>query len=259
MYVDAHLHLDMFTPDDLEGVINRAAAGGVVLLISAAMDLESSRQTAAIAGRYACVRGAAGIHPWLAREWTSALRSAFREVVQAPGMVAVGEIGLDYGPRNPDRAAQQAVLRGLIEVAGETDRRLVIHSRQAAEDTVRLLRECGAEQIGGQIHEFTPDDAFVDACLEMGFSINAGRSLLVERAETADLRRIIQRVPLDRLLIETDAAPAYDHGAPVEPAQVTRVAAAVGALKGLRAEEVGAATLGNAARLFRIPPEEGWP
>lgn len=251
-YADAHLHLDMFPPDDLPAVVERAGGSGVRIMVSTAMDLASSRATAAIAARFPSVYGAVGIHPWLATEITDTMLAEFRALATAPKVVALGEIGLDHGPRNPDRAAQEKVLRALIGVARETDRRLVIHTRLAPEDTIRILRDEQAGAIGGHIHEFTPDDAFIEACLDMGFFINAGRSILVDRPDTSHLHNIVKRIPLDRLLLETDAAPAYDHGKPVEPTDVAAVAAAVGQLKGISAEEIGAATLANTRRLFRL-------
>jgi len=252
VFVDAHAHLDMFEEPSLNEELQRAAQAGVALVITNAMDVPSSHDSLAIAERYPSVYAAVGIHPWLATAWTPEMAEQLRALAASPRVVALGEIGLDYGDRNRDREMQQQVFRALIALAREMGKPVVVHSRQAAEDTVRLLREEHAEQIGGQIHEFTPDDGFIDACLELGFYVDAGRSLLMCRSDTPQLESIVRRVPLDRLLLETDAAPVYDSGHKVAPADVTAVAATVGRLKKISEGGVGAAALANAQRLFRI-------
>jgi TatD DNase family protein len=169
-----------------------------------------------------------------------------------PSARAVGEIGLDYHYDFSPRDVQQAVFRAQLRLARELDRPVVIHTREADDDTVAMLREEGGGQLRGVLHCFTGGAALADAGLDLGFYISLAGIITFPKAE--ELRQTVRRVPLDRLLTETDSpflAPVPYRGKRNEPAHVARVVDALAALHGKPAADLARQTAANFHTLFR--------
>jgi TatD DNase family protein len=257
--VDTHCHIaGPEFADDLDEVIGRARAAGLVyaFVILAADDDAELRQAAEVASRWAEVRYGIGIHPHAAGKCAGDLSSAASAVRTAierqPLTRALGEIGLDYHYDFAPREAQQAVFRLQIQLARELRLPLVIHTREAEDDTFRILAEEKGEDVGGVFHCFTGDREMARRAIDAGFHLSLAGIVTFPRA--LELKEVAKIVPLDRLLIETDSpflAPVPHRGGRNEPAHVLRVAEVIADLRQTTPEDIGAAALENFRRLFR--------
>ncbi len=258
MLVDSHAHLDFpeFDPDR-GAVIARARAAGMVAILNMGADLESSRASVALAQQYDFIYAAVGVHPHDAKTLTPTALEELRALARHPKVVAMGEIGLDYYRDLSPRPVQRQAFADQLALAAELGLPVVIHSRDALDDTLSILRGWTG---GGVLHSYSGGPERLEEVLAMGFSI--GISGPVTFATAHRLRTVAARVPLDRLLIETDCpylTPEPHRGRRNEPAYVWYVAGAVARARGMPAEEVARITAENAARLFRLPilPTEG--
>lgn len=254
MFIDSHCHLDRLElaalGTDLEGALATARAAGVDHFLCIGVDLESLPAVIAVAEANADVSASVGVHP-LHLESLEPEIERLVELAAHPKVVAIGETGLDYHYDKESPAAQQRRFRKHIEAARRTGKPLVVHTREARADTIRILREEGAEQ--GVLHCFTEDWATAKAALDLGFYISF--SGIVTFANAHELREVATKVPLDRLLIETDSpwlAPVPFRGKTNQPAYVVEVARAVAKLRGLSVEQIGEQTSGNFRRLFSV-------
>jgi TatD DNase family protein len=252
MLVDSHAHLDFseFDPDR-EAVIARAQAAGMVAILNVGADLESSRASVALAEEYDFIYAAVGVHPHDARTLTPAGLEELRALARHPKVVAIGEIGLDYYRDLSPRAVQRQAFADQLALAAELGLPVVVHSRDALDDTLSLLRGWTG---GGVLHSYSGGPGRLEEVLAIGFSV--GISGPVTFANAHRLRTVAATVPLDRLLIETDCpylTPEPYRGRRNEPAYVWYVAGAVARARGMPAEEVARITAENAARLFRLP------
>ncbi len=254
MLVDTHLHLDDGKyREDLEKVLDDARGAGVAGLVTIGTNLEDSTWAAGFAAGREGVWAAVGVHPEHAGTWREEDFDAFRALARGPKVRAVGEVGLDYHHGRDRAEIQQAVFRRMIALGAECGLPLVIHQRDAAEDTLAILRQEGAAARGGVFHCFAGDWDTARQALEMGFFLAVGGILTFPSA--APLREVIRQVPMDRLVLETDApwlAPQGRRGKRNEPAFLPEVAARLAELKGLDAGEVERRTTENAQRLFGI-------
>ena len=256
--VDSHCHIA--GPEfagDLDAVVERARAAGVAyaLVILAADDEPELLQAAAVSARWSDARFSIGIHPHAAGKFTADPAGAAHQVRAAiatqPLTRAVGEIGLDYHYDHAPRDVQQAVLREQIRLARELRLPVAIHTREAEDDTFRILAEESASEVGGVFHCFTGDRDMATRALDIGFHLSLAGIVTFPRA--LELREVAKIVPLDRLLIETDSpflAPVPYRGGRNEPAYVTRVADVIAELRGTEARAIGEASLVNFKRLF---------
>jgi TatD DNase family protein len=204
-------------------------------------------------------RFAIGVHPHQAHQFSDDPRRAVavvrEQLAATPAARAVGEIGLDYHYDFSPRDVQQAVFRGQVRLARELQRPVVVHTREADEDTLAILREEGAgerHQVRGVLHCFTGNDALAAGGLDLGFYISLAGIITFPRA--GDLRETVRRVPLDRLLTETDSpflAPVPHRGKRNEPAYVARVVDTLADLHGLAPADMAACTSANFHTLFR--------
>ena len=257
--IDSHCHLADETFDaDLEAVIGRARAAGVerALVILAAGESKEAAQAARVEAMWPDVRVAIGVHPHAAHQFADdparAAATVRAQIASTPSTRAVGEIGLDYHYDFSPPAIQQFVFRAQIRVARELQLPLVIHTREADEDTMAILREEGASSIGGVLHCFTGTAALATAGLELGFYVSLAGIITFPKA--AELRAAIDHVPLDRLLTETDSpflAPVPHRGKRNEPAYVVRVVEALAHLRGIPSADLAARTVQNFHVLFR--------
>ncbi|HEC99811.1 MAG TPA: TatD family deoxyribonuclease [Proteobacteria bacterium] len=256
MYIDTHAHLDMYdSASDQAQVVSRAHAARVRQIITIGINLPSSGQAVAIAEQYEGVFAATGIHPHDAKGATSETYDGLRHLAKSPCVVAVGEIGLDFFKEYSPRREQEICLREQIQLARELRLPLIIHDRDAHDEIIRILREEKAEDVGGVFHCFSGNYTFGRKCLDMGFHISIAGVVTFPKA--AILRDVVKNVPMDRLLIETDApflAPVPYRGKRNEPAYVVHVARKLADIKGCSVIEVAQWTRENAQALFKLPP-----
>ncbi|WP_305041855.1 TatD family hydrolase [Geoalkalibacter sp.] len=252
--IDTHAHLDNRPfAEDLDQVIARARDNGVRTILTVGCDLASSRQSIALAQRFAEVHAAVGIHPHDALQADDEGLKQLRAMLDAPKVVAVGETGLDFYRDRAPRDAQRLAFRRQIRLAREVARPLIVHDRDAHDEILSILREERASEVGGVIHCFSGDIAMARSCLEMGFYISFPATLTYPRNE--ELRQVARAVPMERLLLETDCpylAPQPLRGKRNEPAYVRMTAEKVAEIKGLSLEDVARITTLNAHTLFGI-------
>jgi TatD DNase family protein len=232
--------------------MDRASEAGVVgfVVVGVGRDLTQAREAVALARRRpdrvcACV----GIHPHDASTATD--EGELRELARAPEVAAVGEIGLDYHYDHSPRDTQRAVFARLIALARQLRKPIVVHTREAAADTLALLESEGARDVGGIIHCFSEDRPFAERALDLGFDISLSGIVTFKNART--VHEVAAWAPLDRLLIETDSpylAPIPLRGKRCEPGMIGHTAKRVAELRGIPVEELAAATRANTERRF---------
>lgn len=256
MLFNTHSHVDtgrQFAADR-EQVMERAREMGVRRLMVIGHNRSAIPITLRFADAYDWVYAAVGIHPTDALEWNGETERELREAARHPKVRAIGEVGLDYYWK--DRApfeVQRQVFRRQIQIARELNLPLVIHDRDAHEDTVQILREEGADEVGGIMHCFAGDWSIAEQCLALGFYLGVGGTVTYKNNPTG--QEVVRRAPLDRLVLETDdpyLAPMPHRGKRNEPGYVRYVAEYVAALKGITFEEVAAATWNNGLRALRM-------
>ena len=258
MVIDSHCHLaGPEFADDLDEVIARAREAGLAgaMVILAADDDPELRQADEVSSRWPDVRFSIGVHPHAAGKYADdparAARAVEAAMARQPGTRGLGEIGLDYHYDFSPRDVQQAVFRQQIAFARDRGLPIVIHTREAEDDTFRILSEARAADVGGVFHCFTGDRDMARRALDAGFYLSLAGIVSFPRA--LELREVARMVPLDRLLIETDSpflAPVPYRGKRNEPAHVVRVAEVVAELRGSSAREIAGAALENFRRLF---------
>jgi TatD DNase family protein len=257
-FADAHCHLDaQYFPDGPAGAIERARSAGVVgfVVVGVGADLGPARSAVGLAQTFpesvcACV----GVHPHDASSWTEDVQSELRALGGRPEVAAVGEIGLDYHYDHSPRARQREVFARLIALAREIRKPIVVHTREAAADTLALLESEGAREVGGIIHCFSEDRPFAARALDLGFDVSLSGIVTFKNARS--VQEVAAWAPLDRLHVETDSpylAPVPLRGKPCEPAYIVHTARRVAELRGMKLEELAAATLVNTERRFAHP------
>jgi TatD DNase family protein len=255
--IDSHCHLDHPRMEHSpEALVRRAAEAGVrqLVTIESGWTLEDNAQIVEIARQHEAVHAVVGVHPHDAQHVSDELVEGIRSLSRAPEVVGIGETGLDFHYDNSPRAVQEEVFRRWIRVAREEDLPLVVHTRSAEAETLAALDAEPLGDAGVIIHCFSGTASFADACLERGFLLSIPGIVTFKRA--GDLPEVARRMPLDRMLIETDSpylAPIPHRGSLNEPAHVALVAAFIAQLRGMEIAEVAAATTANARRVFRLP------
>lgn len=258
MLFNTHSHVDTGRQfaSDREEVLARAREMGVERLMVIGFNRELMPITLKFAEEHDGVYAAVGIHPTDALEWGPEAERELRAAARSAKVKAIGEIGLDYYWK--DRApfeVQRQVFRQQIRIARELKLPLVIHDRDAHEDTVSILEEEQAQEIGGIMHCFAGDWAIAERCLALGFFIGVGGTVTYRNNPVG--REVAQRLPLDRIVLETDdpyLAPMPHRGRRNEPGYVRLVAEFLAELRGLSLEEIAAATTANALRALHIEP-----
>ncbi len=261
MFVDSHCHLNFpeFI-DTLDGVIDDMRVAQVSHALTISVKLDECAQVIALAHRYPNLYASVGVHPDEddQDENGTAPEATVDQLVALatdPKVIAIGETGLDYYRRNDDafKANQQARFARHIEAARISQKPLVIHTRNASEDTLAMMREHKADQVGGILHCFTESKEVAFAALDLGFHISFSGILTFKNAHS--LREVAQAIPLERTLIETDSpylAPAPHRGKTNSPAFVPLVGAALAQVRGISLESVAVATSMNFFRLFSL-------
>ena len=259
MLVDSHCHLDFpkFAPQ-LDAVVARAGDAGVGVCVTIGTRLSGFERVHEIAELFPNVYCSIGIHPHDAEKEPLKDESPLIERAKLAKVVGIGETGLDYFYEHAPRQAQVANFRAHIAAARETKLPLIVHTRDADDDTIAVLREeMDRGAFTGVIHCFTGTRRLAEASLELGFYISVSGIATFKKSD--QLRAVLRDVPMERLLVETDApflAPMPLRGKTNEPSFVVHTAAALAALKGVSAEELAAATTDNFFRLFTraMPP-----
>jgi len=250
MLIDSHCHLDLIkntTPDIL---VNAAHAQGVSHFLCVAIDLAHFPTLLGIAQRIENVFASVGVHPNTSEQVIVDVET-LTTLADDPHIIAIGETGLDYFRSEGDLTWQQQRFRIHIQAAKETGKPLIIHSRDAAEDTLRILREENASSVGGIMHCFVDDWETAQHALEMGFYISFSGIVTFKNAKL--VQSVAKQVPLDRMLVETDApylAPVPYRGKTNQPAYVRYVAEFIADLREKPFETIAEATTENFFRLF---------
>lgn len=262
--VDAHCHLDgQYFSEGPDAVIARAREVGVVGLVVVGLvspdvsaqgndPLQSARFAVELARRHPhSVAACVGLHPHDARAWTSALHEGLRSLALQPEVVAVGEIGLDYHYDHSPREQQRTVFARLIGLAREVHKPIVVHTREAAADTLVLLEEHGARDVGGVIHCFSEDLAFAERALDLDLDLSFSGIVTFQNART--VQQVAAWAPAERILVETDSpylAPVPRRGKRCEPAFVVHTLSRLAALRAAAPEALGRTLLENTQRRF---------
>ena len=257
---DTHAHLDMKKQpeSDVEEMLLRAFAGGVSRIVAiAGSDTPGEfRRTIDIVERHTAIYAAAGVHPHAASELGIQMLDKIRYVMDHPKAVALGEIGLDYHYNFSEPKQQRDAFIKQLRTARAAQKPVVIHTREADEDTLSILRDEGAEDIGGVIHCFSAGDAFAEGALALGFYLSFSGILTFPKAE--DIRAVAAAAPEDRLLVETDSpylAPIPHRGRSNEPAYVRHVLEKLAELRGLKPDAMADIVFANANRCFGLVGE----
>lgn len=256
MLVDTHCHLDLhYFPQGPDDALARAAAAGVggFVVVGVGRDLAPARNAVALArARPGFVGAAVGIHPHDATTWSDAAHAELDALAREPAVVAVGEIGLDYHYDHSPRDVQRAVFARLVALAREVKKPIVVHTREAAADTLDVLATEGARDVGGVIHCFSEDRAFAERALDLGFDLSFSGIVTFKGAKS--VHEVAAWAPIDRVLVETDSpylAPVPLRGKPCEPAYIVHTARRVAELRGVALEVLEEATTANAERRFK--------
>ncbi|MBR9828014.1 MAG: TatD family hydrolase [Oceanospirillales bacterium] len=255
MLIDSHCHLDMLDlsrhDNTLDNVIAAAQAKQVEKMLCVCVDLNAFDSMYQTASRFDNVWFSAGTHP-LHVEESPFDRERLAQLAADPRVVALGETGLDYYYSTDALEQQQASFAGHLELAGALDLPVIVHTRDAREDTIRLIREHGNTESAGVLHCFTESLDMAKAALDLGYMISF--SGIISFRNAAELREVVKAVPLERLLVETDSpylAPVPYRGKQNQPAYVAEVAACVAELKGISVEAVAEQTTANFHQLFK--------
>lgn len=255
----SHIHGKEFEPD-MDELIDRARTAGVERVALVGVNPDDVDRAVGVAGRYpGLCYVIAGLHPHEATAWNDDLRERLRSQMMAnrEAVVAVGEMGLDYHYDFAPRDVQKAAFRGQLELARELDLPISIHCREAYDDCLALLTDFypkgdTTDECKGVLHCYFGTAEQAVKCNELGFMLGIGGASTFKKAD--ELHRVIAEVPLEYLVLETDApymAPVPFRGKRNEPAYLTHVTARIAELKSISAEEVVRATTANAQRLFR--------
>lgn len=259
--VDTHCHLNFHSYDeDREEVLLRARAAGVDRIIIPAIDLESCQQALALADCHACLYVAVGIHPNSCANFSASLLRQLRGFAQHKRVVAIGEIGLDYYWDKCPPAKQRRALELQLDLAAELQLPIIIHNRDASADLIAILADwapsASSKMTGrlGVLHSFSASAQVAQRALELGFYLGFTGPITYKNAD--ELRAVAARVPVDRLLIETDGpflAPQQRRGKRNEPSYVRDVNQRLAEVRGVSVAAMARQTTLNAERLFSLP------
>ncbi|MBB3046534.1 TatD DNase family protein [Litorivivens lipolytica] len=256
MLIDSHCHLDRLdlSPYDgnLDAALQAARERGVQRMLCIGIDRGNAQTVVDIASKHEDIYASVGIHPLDLADDIEAT-DALIELADHQRVIAIGETGLDYYYSEDNKAAQQDSFRNHLRAAAKIRKPLIVHTRNARQDTLDIIREESDPDVAGVLHCFTESREMAHAALDMNFYISFSGIITFKNA--ADLREVVASVPLDRMLVETDSpylAPVPFRGKKNEPKYVVEVAQCVADIKGISFEEVVAQTAENFNRLFKL-------
>lgn len=252
MLIDTHCHLDFPEYDqDRDEVVEHAKSAGIGYIINIGTDPESCVKSLELSCRYDFIYSTVGIHPHDADKFGEKQQKVIEELALRQKVAAIGETGLDYYKNYSRPENQKRLFKALVNLAKGLNLPLVIHSRQAEEDTLAILKEANPKKV--VVHCFSGDKNFLNACLEAGFFISFTCNLTYKKAQA--LRDIVKVTPLERMMLETDAPflpPEGLRGRRNEPACVKLLAEAVSGIKGISTGEISRVTSENAKLFFNL-------
>lgn len=254
MLIDSHVHLDdrRFNRDR-DAIIKGLKAKGVELVINIGADTRTSISSVNLAAEYDNVYATVGVHPHSAKEVTDKTIEVLRNLSQRPKVVAIGEIGLDFHYDNSPRDVQRKWFVEQLNLAKELNLPVVIHTREAAQETFDILKEAQDGKLEGVLHCYSGSVEMALEYIKLGFYISIAGPVTFNNARV--LKNVAKEIPLDKLLIETDCpylTPVPHRGKRNEPAYVNHVAETIADLRGISVEELAKATNENTKKLFRI-------
>lgn len=253
MLIDSHAHLNNEQFDlDREYLINHLEQNGIELVVNVGADMESSRESVKLADTYDNIYAVVGVHPHSAKEMTDDSLKELKELTKNSKVVAIGEIGLDYHYDNSPREIQKKWFKKQIELAKGLDMPIVVHTREADIDTLQIIKE-ESEGLRGIIHCFSSDRKMLQEYLDLGFFIALGGPVTFKK--TDELKEVAKIVPIEKLLVETDApylAPTPYRGKRNEPMFVKQTAKLIAELKGMTIEDLTLQTNKNTKEIFNI-------
>jgi TatD DNase family protein len=248
----AHLNAEQFK-EDLEIVIERAIQSDVEKIIVVGFDRKTIQRAIQLAEKYPFIYAVVGWHPEDAVDCTEADLNWIEDLAKHPKVVGIGEIGLDYYWDKSPKEIQQKLLRRQIQLAKKENLPIIIHNRDATQDLIRILREERASEVGGVMHCFSGSAETAEECVKMNFYISLAGPVTFKNARQP--KEVVERIPLEKLLIETDCpylAPHPYRGKRNEPALVKLVAEEIALIKNQPYDTVAKVTTENAKRIFRI-------
>jgi len=254
MLIDSHAHLEM--PEfkkDLEAVIQRAEESGVEYIFTVGTEKKDWKKALEIANSHPSIYAILGVHPHNAKEIDDETYPVLEELCQNEKVKAFGEIGLDFFRNLSPRDIQLKRFREQIGLAKELGLPIVVHDREAHQETMEILKSEKAEECGGIIHCFSGNYEMAKVCIEMGFYISIPGSITFKNAE--GFREVVKKIPLESLLVETDApflTPEPFRGKRNEPSYVRYTAQKVAEIKNVSLERVAEATTENALRVYKL-------
>ncbi len=254
--VDSHCHLDYAeSVEARQAILSRGRAAGIAWFVTVGVGrgTDGARDAIALAESEADVRATAGVHPHDAAGCTEETLAVMARMIAHEKVMAVGEVGLDFHYDSSPRDVQREVFRKFVALAKSARKPLVIHTRNAPADTLAILREEGARDVGGVIHCFSEDEAFARAALDLDFDISLSGIVTFKKAEA--VRAAARVIPLDRLMIETDSpylAPMPLRGKTNEPSFLAHTVRQLAELRGEDEDEVRAGTTATATRRFGL-------
>jgi TatD DNase family protein len=255
LFVDSHCHINFpdFT-EDIDALVTRMVEARVTHAMCISVTYPEWPSVIALADRFPNIYATAGVHPDY-EDIEEPTVDSLLEKATHPKVQAIGETGLDYYRLTGDLSWQRERFRTHIRAARECKKPLVIHTRNASEDTIAIMREERASEVGGVMHCFTESWEVASQAMDLGFHISF--SGIVSFKSAKELQDVARKVPLERMLIETDSpylAPVPYRGKRNEPAFVANVAQAIAALRGVDVETIGHATSQNFFELFKVTP-----
>jgi len=254
MIFDTHAHYDDEAFDeDRDFLLSGLTDSGIEAVVNIGANIQRSQETLDLTEKYPFVYGAIGVHPSETEKLDETKIAWLEEAAKNPKVVAIGEIGLDYHWEEPGREIQKYWFIRQLELARNVGLPVVIHSRDAAKDTLDIMKEQKAEEIGGVVHCFSYGTELAREYLDMGFYLGIGGVVTFTNAKK--LKEVVSFMPLERLVLETDCpylAPVPYRGKRNSSLNLPYVVAAVSQLKGVSEEEVIAITSRNAKKLYRL-------
>jgi TatD DNase family protein len=245
--------LDSFSEQQRARLMEQAARDEIVLMLTTGLNLETSQESVRIAEKHPSVYAGIGYHPSEAVPIDDDLYGKLKGLAASEKVAVVSEVGLDFAWQNaPAREIQEACFRRNVELAKELSLPLQLHIGDAHRQALRILEEEDAFHLGGAIHEQISNEADLDLWLQKGYYITVGLRVLRTDVNRQELSKVVERIPMERLLLETDAYGGAEQGELVGPARVKLVAQKVAEIKGVSPEEMGRATTENLRRFLRI-------
>lgn len=254
MIFESHAHYDDEKFDeDRDSLLSSMRENGIEYIVNVGSSLETTRKTIELTEKYPFVYGAVGVHPSDTAELDEENFAWLKSCCSLPEVVAVGEIGLDYYWDEPEREIQKKWFRRQLVLAMEEKLPVIIHSRDAAKDTMDIMKEMECEKIGGVVHCFSYSKEIAREVLDMGFYLGIGGVVTFQNAKA--IKEVVAFAPLDRILLETDSpylAPVPHRGKRNSSLYIPLIAEEIARIKGIDYEEVIAVTNDNAKKMFHI-------